>query len=255
MTVPVTRRVHIAPQGYEDERIYLPAIELDADRVVLIAHDDEDERASECQERIASELESESIEVDAQSCDIFDMNESLRTFLNVIRSRPSDDDIKLNVSSGSKITAISGMMACMFTGVDPIYVVPDGYGEDTVSYGMDEILGLPAYPVTEPDYQLIQVLDFIQEEQVEDGSEGVLLKEIGNFLLENELPAVEGSDKEPGEGEDIYVIVRREIVEPLARRGLVTEIPIKGGTHIRTTQNGDEMLEIGRGLLTGAREA
>lgn len=257
--VSVTRRIHIAPQGYEDERIYLSALDLEADRVVLITHDDENDRAARCRENTIEVLEEEGVDTEIRTCNIFDINSSLETLFEVIRSRPADDDIKVNVSAGSKITAIAGMMACMFTGADPIYVIPEGYGEDgedaedeedTVSYGMKETIGLPAYPIAEPDHELVEVLSFIHEEQPEDGPEGVLLKEIGEYLLENELPAVEGSNKEPGEAEDIYHIVRRKIVTPLSRRGLVEETPYDGGNHIRTSQQGEEMLEVGKSLIT-----
>lgn len=179
------------------------------------------------------------------------MNDSLEALLRAIRSTDSNDDIKVNVSAGSKISAIAGMMACMFTDADPLYIVPEGYGEDTVSYGMEEIIGLPAYPIGEPDYQLIEVLEFIHEHQEDNGSEGVLLKDIGNFLLENDLPAVEGSDKEPGEGEKIYSIVRNKIISPLVEQGLIDETPLQGGVHIRTTQKGQEMLKLGRTFLNG----
>lgn len=253
MTISVTRRIHIAPQGYEDDRIYLPALELDADKVILLSHDDKDDRATRCRDKIIDELEAENIETNIKKCDIFDLNESLETLLCTIRSRPSDDDIKVNVSAGSKITAIAGMMACMFTDADSIYVVPEGYGEDTISYGMKDINGLPTYPVAEPDYQLIQVLDYIHEQQSINSSEGVLLKEIGEFLLENDLPAVEGSDKKPEQAEEIYPIIRREIIDPLSRHGLINERPLKGGVHIRTTQAGEEMLELGRSLINSTK--
>lgn len=260
--VSVTRRIHIAPQGYEDERIYLSALDLEADRVILITHEKENERGARCRENTIDALEEEGVDTKIHTCDIFDINSSLETMFEVIRSRPADDDIKVNVSAGSKITAIAGMMACMFTGADPIYVVPEGYGEneeeeedeenkeDTVSYGMEKTIGLPAYPIAEPDHELVEVLSFIHEEQPENGPEGVLLKEIGEYLLENDLPAVEGSDKEPGEAEAIYHIVRQKVITPLSRRGLIDETRYDGGNHIRTSQQGEEMLEIGKSLIT-----
>ncbi|WP_156224499.1 HFX_2341 family transcriptional regulator domain-containing protein [Haloferax gibbonsii] len=247
--VSVTRRIHIAPQGYEDERIYLPALELDADRVILLVHDDEDDTANGCREAVIDALEEVGVETDVRRCDLFDINNSLEMLFKEIRSRPSDDDIKVNVSAGSKITAIAGMIACMFTGADPIYIVPEGYGNDTVSYGMKEILGLPAYPIAEPDHQLVKVLNFIYTEQPDVGPEGVLLKEIGEFLLENELPAVESSGKGPGDAEDIYPIIRQKIVTPLSQRGLIEEIRYDGGNHIRISKEGKEMLEIGTSLI------
>lgn len=254
MTISVTRRIHVAPQGYEDERIYLPAIDLDADEVILLPHgdNDEDETATQCRENIIENLEAEGIETEVERCDLFDLNDSLETLLRLIRSRAPDDDIKVNVSAGSKITAIAGMMACMFTDADPLYIVPDGYnneGANTVSYGMQDIKGLPAYPIAEPDYQLIEVLDFIEEQQPENPPDGVLLREIGEFLLENDLPAVQGSDKEPGQAEDIYPIIRERIISPLLRHGLIHERSLKGGVHIRTTPEGEAMLELGRSLI------
>lgn len=253
--VSVTRRIHIAPQGYEDERIYLPALDLDADRVILLIHDDEDETASECRDTVISELNDKGVKTDVRRCDIFDINDSLETLFEEIRSRPSGDDIKVNVSAGSKIMAIAGMIACMFTGADPIYVVPEGYGNDTVSYGMKEIIGLPAYPIAEPDHQLVKVLNFIHNEQPDVGPEGVLLKDIGEFLLINELPAVESSDKGPGEAEEIYPIIRQKIITPLNQRGLIKEIRYDGGTHIRTSKEGEEMLEIGKSLINHISDA
>jgi hypothetical protein len=249
MSVSVTRRIHIAPQGYEDERIYLPALDLDADQVILVHHQDEDDTASRCRDTIKEKLNEEGVDTEVKQCNIFDLTNSFETLLGIIHSRPSNDDIKVNVSAGSKITAIAGMMACMFTEAEPIYVIPEEYGEATVSNGMEDINALPAYPIAEPDYQLIQVLDYIHEKQEDDGPRGVLLKEIGEFLLENDLRAVKSSDKEPGEGEKIYDIVRGKIITPLTFHGLIGEKRFDGGVHVQTTDKGEEMLDLGRSLL------
>jgi hypothetical protein len=256
MTVSVPRRVHIAPQGFEDDRIYLPAIDLEADIVILVRHKSENETGEECYGRIKDNLEDNDIEVDYVSCDIFDLNDSLETILATIRGGNPDDNINVNISAGSKITAIAGMLACMFSDADPYYVVPEGYNEtsegesrDTVSHGMEDTVGLPAYPVTEPDTQLIQVLSFINEEQPEEGPHGVLLKEIGEYLLEHDLPAVEGSGKSPGEAEQIYHIVNEKIVDPLRKRSLIAQTTLDGGKQIRTTPEGEEMLSLGESLL------
>jgi len=45
MSDRIPRRVHIAPQGFEDERIYSPAIKRDADSLILVSHDEPDETA------------------------------------------------------------------------------------------------------------------------------------------------------------------------------------------------------------------
>jgi hypothetical protein len=255
MPNPVPRRVHIAPQGFEDKRIYGPAIRRDADVVILVTHTESDETATACRERIEAELDEAGIDVESITSDIFELNDSIEAILAAIRARHDNDSIEVNISSGSKITAIAGMLTCMFTSAEPYYVVPEGYHEgngdsdqDTVSHGMDDIKFLPAYPFTEPDYQLIEVLSFIQDEQGNEPPAGVQLNEIGRFLLEENLPAVEGSDKTPDEAEDIYPTVNEKIVNPLRQRNLVTKTRFDGATHIRTTPEASEILELADSL-------
>jgi len=200
-------------------------------------------------------LDEQSITVKHEErCDLFELADALETILAVIRNRNSEDIIRVNISAGSKITAIAGMLACMFTAADPYYVVPEGYDEpdegseyETVSHGMNDIKSLPAYPVTEPDLQLIEVLSFIQEEQPESGPAGVILKDIGQYLLEHDLPVVQASDKNPEEVDDIYPMIN-EIVDPLIHRGFVRKKRFDGGTHVRTTSEGEEMLLLAKSL-------
>lgn len=249
--VSVPHRVHIAPLGYETDRVYLPAIDLEAEEVVIVTHTEGDDRAGKCQSEVIEALNAEGINISIEKCNIFDLNESIETLLRKIYQYEGDD-IKVNLSAGSKITAIAGLIACMFTDAEPIYVYPEEYTDDdeiAVSQGMNGIDQLPVYPVTEPDHQLIRVLGFIKDTQSEDSYEGASLKEIGDLLLENNLPAVQTSDKEPGEGDKIYAITRSEIIEPLHDRGLITERPISGTTHIRITEKGEQMFGLGRSLI------
>lgn len=254
MGISFTERIHIAPQGYEDERIYQPTIDNKADRLILLPHRNADDRSNRCKNNIQEAISDTNIQIEVVEINIFDMGEAIEQFLKLIRRNQPNNDLKLNASSGSKITAISGMMACMFTDADPYYVIPEGYGDNgdgTVSYGVEKTIALPAYPVTEPDYELIQVLDYIQENQQGNDVKGVLLKSIGEFLLESDLPAVAGSDKEPEQAEDIYNIINTRIIEPLERRGLIRKTRFQGGAHIQTTSDGDEMLELGRSFIQG----
>jgi hypothetical protein len=77
---------------------------------------------------------------------------------------------------------------------------------------------------------------------------GVLLKDIGEYLLEQDLPAVHGSNKSPGEAEDIYPTVNQKVVNLLLKRQLISKTRLNGGTQIRTTQEGKEMLALAESL-------
>jgi len=252
MTLSVTRRIHIAPQGYEVDRITLPAIDRDAERVVLLApQNDDNDREMRCRERIQEAFASEDIEVGVIECDLFSVDEALAVLLRTIRAQDSDDDIKVNVSAGSKITAIAGMIACMITGAEPYYVLPDEYepSSSAVSEGMEELVPLPAFPFTEPDYQLLEVLGFIHDEQPDDGVKGVLLKDIGGYLLDNDLPAVENVDKSSATAEDIYPTVNREIITPLQERDWITVTHLSGSKHVRTTEQARSVIESSSHLV------
>ena len=51
-------RVHIAPVGYEIDRIVLPAKKLRADKVILLVHENPSEdRATKFYDKISSQLE------------------------------------------------------------------------------------------------------------------------------------------------------------------------------------------------------
>jgi len=52
---------------------------------------------------------------------------------------------------------------------------------------------------------------------------GVLLKDIGEYLLEQDLPAVHGSNKSPEAEEDIYPTVNQKVVNPLLKRQLISK--------------------------------
>ena len=60
----VDLRVHIAPVGYEEDRIVIPAVEKKADRVWLLVHSNPSEdRALQFTERITKKLENAKIQV------------------------------------------------------------------------------------------------------------------------------------------------------------------------------------------------
>ena len=56
------KRIHIAPVGFEVDRIVKPAVEYKADKVYLLVHDNnEEDKASPYIERVIEELEKHKI--------------------------------------------------------------------------------------------------------------------------------------------------------------------------------------------------
>ena len=61
----VKKRIHIAPVGFEVDRIVMPAIELEADKVYLLVHNNKSEdKAGEYIARVVKELKAQKIETE-----------------------------------------------------------------------------------------------------------------------------------------------------------------------------------------------
>jgi len=116
----VAERVHLIPVGYENDRIVLPAVRLRADRVVLLRYEDETDHPSYV-ETVRERFVEEGIDHETVPCNIFDFYDSIGTVAE-LSTRFADHEVYVNLASGSKVTAIGGMIACMTSGATPYYV-------------------------------------------------------------------------------------------------------------------------------------
>ena len=119
-------RIHIAPVGYEIDRIVLPAIQERADKVWLLLHENKSEdKAGPFIAKITKQLEKERIEVINQYHDRRDLFKIIKAVKNIIE-KEKQNDLYVNLASGSKIQAIGTMMACMMfnenQNIHPFYV-------------------------------------------------------------------------------------------------------------------------------------
>ena len=101
------KRIHIAPVGFEVDRIVEPAVEYKADKVYLLVHDNnEEDKASPYIERVIEELEKNKIKSEkvlANWRDVESITKAARKLINDLK----EDEIFINISSGSKIHAIA----------------------------------------------------------------------------------------------------------------------------------------------------
>src|SRR6266702_1409989 len=101
-----TLRVHVAPVGFEVDRIVLPADEMKADRVWLITHNNPSiDEGHQFVNSIRDKLNQERIEclqMEADRVELFDILRALR----IIILKEKGNSILVNVSVGSKIQAM-----------------------------------------------------------------------------------------------------------------------------------------------------
>ena len=99
-------RVHIAPVGYEIDRIVMPAKKLRADKVILLVHDNpSQDKAVKFYDKISSLLKKQNIEVSKEYHNRLDLFQIIKTVKNLI-NKEKGNFISVNLASGSKIQAI-----------------------------------------------------------------------------------------------------------------------------------------------------
>ena len=109
----VDLRVHIAPVGYEEDRIVIPAVQKKADRVWLLVHSNPSEdRALQFTERITKKLENAKIQVVSEPHDRTNFFQIIKCVKSII-DREKKNTLYVNLASGSKIQSIALMMGCM----------------------------------------------------------------------------------------------------------------------------------------------
>jgi hypothetical protein len=184
-----TLRVHIAPIGFEIDRIVIPAKKMKADRVWLIYHNGaESDKGMAFKEKVSSALKEAGIECPDEGADRTDLFDTLRALNKIIR-RENKNTIFVNVSVGSKIQSIACTMICMMfknkAVIRPYYAIPKEYNVPTQqeSRGIKGIISLPDYKIEIPSEKLVQCLKLINQWK---GS-AVTKKALRDKALEKEL--------------------------------------------------------------------
>ncbi len=247
MDFNVPDRVHIMPVGYEKQRVLMCASRFKADKVVLIGHVEDDEEDEERLQEIRSQLEEEAIKVERADCDLFDLYDSLGIIAELITSF-EDDDVYVNVSTGSKITAIAGMIACMAIDATPYYAKAKSYSGKHPK-DLEFVQKLPRYPIDAPDQQQIEMLHVIQELEANEikPTKGNLIH-VGQHLS---MPFITESDSgEKGH----YRLLDNEILEPMLEEGYI-EISQEGRNKVvSVTDDGKDARRAFRYLLRDSQK-
>ena len=249
-------RIHVAPVGFEIDRIVLPAIDMKADRVWLIvhnkAHEDKGDKFVKAIQSKLKDARIECLQAQADRIDLFDILRTLRT----IFLREKGNSILVNVSVGSKIQAIASMMACMMfkdlAMIKPYYVVPERYNssllkqeEKQETEGVKDVIGLPEYKIEIPSERLISCLDIIA------GRVGnkITKRELKDLAIEHNLIYVDDK-KIMSRGsrgytdQAAYMALNKNLIEPLLEWRFITESKVGSHHVISLTDDGKHALKF-----------
>ena len=165
-------RVHIAPLGFEIDRVVIPAIKMKADKVYLLRHDSySEDMTGPYREKIIKKLEKKDIEIKVVDVNRYRLFAIIKTVKDII-IKERENDIYLNIASGSKIHAVGCMMAAMLkddrTNIHPYYAQAEKYptysGKEQQTFGVEEIHDLPTYQIRTPPPKLLDALSIIKAE-------------------------------------------------------------------------------------------
>ena len=236
-------RIHIAPVGYEIDRIVLPAKKMRADKVFLLVHENPSEdKATKFYDSIDKKLQKLNIETEKVHHNRLDLFQIIKSVKQLIELQ-KDNSIYVNLASGSKIQSVACMMACqMFndnSNVSPYYVEAreyTGFLGEAISKGIKEIQVVPSYEIKKPEPKLIQALKIIKEN---DGK--LSKKEMARICLKSKLITIHAEN----ESQATFASLDQNIISPLEKKWGFIEVEKIGRTRwIKITDEGSNASEF-----------
>jgi hypothetical protein len=217
----VTDRVQVVAHGWEIARVVEPIYELKADTVVLILPKDE-EYVADFEHEMISDLQStDRLHVEIREARLYDLDSALQAFTQAVKDH-EDDDVYINVSSGTQIAGIAGMMAAQTSDAVPFFVqhTPADPGADEVPTPDEPVIEhagpiaeLPVFELDGPSTEQLRILGFLY------GMEGATKKELIAFAEDEQLPFIADTEAESTEGR--YRLLESHVIDPLTDGGYV----------------------------------
>ena len=213
-------RVHIAPVGFEIDRIIIPAKQMRADRVWLIGHDNRAlDKARPFLEKIRKTLEKNNIEVKEETANRYRLFDIVRVIKEIIL-KEKQHDIYLNVASGSKIHAVGLMMGTMIfddrTNLHPFYAQAKDYHHTKVTQpqtsGIEDIHDLPTYQIHTPPQKQLAVLQILKEHEENGIKSGkIRKKDLAVLAIKQKLITVTAVN----ESQATFASLDKNLISPL----------------------------------------
>lgn len=244
----IVRRVHVAPLGYEYDRILAPAERYGADLLYLLCH--ERRPRPDYHDELVGALEDAGIDVATRELDLMDVYDVLGV-VTTIAAHHEGDDVRVNVSSGNTLAAVGATIACMDVSTDATayYVHPeerahDGAAEPATSgYRDDETL--PTYPIDSPSPDQVAVMRYLDE--ADTAAYTPKKKDVIEHAKEADLGFV--TDSPPANRQGEFRRLNAAIVEPLVDDGYVEVRSVGRRKELTLTDRGEKALRAFRHKL------
>ncbi|WP_224449595.1 DUF6293 family protein [Haloprofundus salilacus] len=211
------RRVQIAPLGYERDRVFVPATQLNADRLYLLVNAD-DYSTVTYHETLRDDLEDAGVDIEEREVSLHDVCDVMGV-TTTIAAEHSDDEVFVNISSGTNVAAVGAAIACMTTHATAFNVEPETYGHDIreapLTSGVVDIGQLPDYPIESPTSEQIAVMGYVRDQT--DQGYTVHKRDLIEFAEREELTFMTDAPTENRQSK--YRRLDAHVVDPLESKG------------------------------------
>ena len=246
MSKLATFRVHIAPLGFEIDRIMVPVKETKSDKLWLLIHEKTaEDKSGPYLEKIKKECKKINVELQIAYADRLSLFKAIKTIKDIIEEEKGNY-IYVNVASGSKIQAIACMMACMILkgcdNLQPFYAEPESYAAfegKQQSFGVKDTIPLPTYEIQTPKPKLLEALKIIAEQK--NGK--ITKKEMAQIADEKEIITVKAEESNYSQAR--FASLDKNIISPLENEWKFIEIEKIGRNRwIKITEEGKNAAEF-----------
>jgi len=153
------------PVGFEILRVTEPLIRMQADKVYLVTYE-KDDNAAKFYSQIKKELyqKYKHIRVVEVFVYLWDLRECIEKFREIILAEEGNH-VYINVSTGTKITSIAGMLSAMLWGAMPYYAPVHYTSPKSTDLPTEQVSDsdfLPVYEIRKPNKEEMLVLSLLK---------------------------------------------------------------------------------------------
>jgi len=239
--------VHVAPLGYERDRVAEPVLEYDAD-VLYLLEDVIHDLHTDYHDEMTASLEGEGVDIRFEVTDLQDLYEVMGV-VTTIAADHAEDIVRVNVSSGPKLADIGSAIACMATDATPYYVRPTELAhpldDRPLTCGMVDAEALPSYPIETISQDQVAVLDYLDEHNT--GTYTVKKKDLIEFAEAADLEFM--TEASPSNDKAKFALLNANIVDPLTEDGYVEVDDVGRQKQLTLTETGENVLQAFRHKL------
>ena len=223
---------------------------MKGNRLIIICFQKEREGAWAYYEEIKRQLEANGIKVEVIEASLHNLIDLLEVLNKVLQIETlKGNEIFINVSAGTKISACASTIAAMSVpGITAYYVNMQTYYPkdnpnfkldnplETLTTGFEKSVTLPECQISVPDQKYIQTLHGIQMMKNE-GHDKIYIKDLIEFLKRHDILIVKEND-EPRKKKSSEYMAMKKFIEKLVEWKYVTISPKKRNKFVEITDKG-----------------